>query len=350
MATSFAFAFAFASAQPMPEPAIGLAEPVEVLADTPVAETGATALDTVIPTPPPGPEVSSPEVALPDETTPDPTLADPAPADPAAANATPADDLALDEIKLPSDPLEFFNRPSFAVSMAIDKVLIRPAALAYRAIVPKPARDGARNVLTNIREPLVFANDILQLRPKRAIRTLGRFLINTLIGVGGLFDLAKRKPFNLPHRDNSVGDTLGYYGIGPGPYLYIPVLGPTTFRDLAGQYADGYSHPRLLGNIVHPNKNTSVLANRIDFGPLGTPMTIVSGLDQRERNDDELNALLNDSIDKYATFRSSFLQDRQGEIEALKAKDGEAPATAGMDDPLVDPAAAAPEAPPESAQ
>ncbi len=341
MATSFAFAFAFASAQPLAEPAIGLAEPVAAMAE---AETAAPALGNGL-APPPGLDVAPPEVAPPVEAIPDPLASDPA----ATASAT-EDDPALDEIELPGDPLEFFNRPSFAVSMAIDKVLIRPAALAYRAVVPKPARDGARNVLTNLREPLVFANDILQLRPKRAIRTLGRFLINTLIGVGGLFDLARRKPFNLPHRDNSVGDTLGYYGIGPGPYLYIPVLGPTTLRDMAGGYADGYSHPRLLGNIVHPNKNTSVLANEIDFGPFGIPMTIVSGLDQRERNDDELNALLNDSIDKYATFRSSFLQDRQGEIEALKAKDGEAPATSGMDDPLVDPAAPVPDAAREPAQ
>lgn len=335
MAISFAFAFAFASAQPLAEPVVGFAEPNRAVAEAAVLESATSTLDAGSVIPP-----SEPEATPPATPSADAAIPDSAPPETAANAAAPADDLALDDIKLSGDPLEFFNRPSFAVSMAIDKAIIRPAALAYRAIVPRPARDGARNVLSNLREPLVFANDILQLRPKRAIRTLGRFLVNTLIGVGGLFDLARRKPFNLPHRDNSVSDTLGYYGIGPGPYLYIPVLGPTTFRDLAGQAADGYGHPRLLGNIVHPNKRLSVLDNRLDYGSFGTPITIVSGLDQRERNDDELNALLSDSIDKYATFRSSFLQDRQGEIEALKAKDGEAPRTEAFDDPLIDPEAA----------
>ncbi len=331
MATAYAIAAALAATQPAPGPPVDPVPALDENVAAPVLEDvapqfGAPA-DTVA-------ARAEPEIAPP-----------PAPSDPAATGTAASADieLDLDEIKLPSDPLEFFNRPSFAVSMAVDKVVIRPAAMAYRAVVPRPARDGARNVLNNLREPLVFANDLLQLRPKRMVRTLGRFLINTLIGVGGLFDLAKRKPFNLPHRDNSFGDTLGYYGIGPGPYLYIPILGPTTFRDMAGQAADGYSHPRFLGNIVHPNRRLSVLDNTLDYGDFGTPITIVSGLDQRERNDDELKALLDDSIDKYATFRSSFLQDRQGEIEALKARDGEVPAAAGMEDPLIDPAAPTPE-------
>ncbi len=106
--------------------------------------------------------------------------------------------------------------------------------MVYKAVVPRPARDGARNAIANVTAPVVFVNDLLQLRPLRALRTLGRFLINSTIGAFGLFDIAQRKPFNLPRRTNSFGNTLGYYGIGPVMYLYLPVLGPTTLRDTIG--------------------------------------------------------------------------------------------------------------------
>ena len=119
----------------------------------------------------------------------------------------------------PGDPFETFNRSTYGFSMAVDKAILRPVALGYRQVVPRPARDGVRNVLSNIGEPLVFVNDLLQLKIGRAGKTLGRFVINSTLGLGGLFDNAKRRPFNLPHHNNSLGDTLGFYGVGPGPYL-----------------------------------------------------------------------------------------------------------------------------------
>jgi phospholipid-binding lipoprotein MlaA len=244
-----------------------------------------------------------------------------------------ADDFAAD-LKPADDPLEGFNRISFEVSMALDKALIRPAAMVYKTVVPKPLRDGARNALSNLGEPLVFLNDLLQGKPERALRTLGRFLLNSVLGLGGLFDIAKEKKFKLPHHPNSLGNTLGFYGIGPGPYVYLPLLGPTTLRDAVGSVQGRI--PGAFG--INP-------LDEVDG--LGVAATVVGGLDQRAENDFELKTLLDDAIDPYATFRSTWLQDREGEIDSLKAPDGVEPGTVAdsdpLEDPLVDPAEEAPE-------
>jgi len=242
----------------------------------------------------------------------------------------------LEEIKPDKDPLEGFNRVSFKVSMFLDKVLIRPASIVYSAVLPKPARDGVRNGLSNLGEPLTFANDLLQGKPKRAMRTLFRFVVNSAIGVFGLFDIAKRKPFNLPHHGNSFGDTLGFYGVKPGPYIYLPLLGPTTLRDLIGSQE---------GRV-----QTAIYDNPITRGDRGTAATVIAGLDQRAENDSALKALLDDAVDPYATFRSTWLQNRKAEIQCLKAPDGKEPcsevptgnmSSSPFDDPLTDPAAPA---------
>jgi len=256
-----------------------------------------------------------------------------------AAEPAAVDDIA-DDIKPADDPLEGFNRISFKVSMALDKAVIRPAAMAYKTVVPKPLRDGTRNALSNLGEPIVLLNDLLQLKPKRAARTLGRFLLNSILGLGGLFDIAKEKKFKLPHHANSLGDTLGFYGVKPGPYIYMPILGPTTLRDAIGS-AEG----RIPGALsIDP-------LNRND--QLGLAAVIAGGLDQRVENDFDLKTLLEDAVDPYATFRSTWLQDRQGEIDGLKAPDGVEPGSVttpdALSDPLVDPLddPAAPEPRPE---
>ncbi|MDR2856408.1 MAG: VacJ family lipoprotein [Novosphingobium sp.] len=245
----------------------------------------------------------------------------------AEPQAGPAEDFDLepDNAGLGHDPFEGFNRVSFKVSQTADKILIRPAAMVYRHAVPRPARDGVHNALSNINEPLVFLNDMLQLRPDRAIRTLGRFLLNSTLGIGGLFDVARRKPYNLPHHANSFGDTLGYYGVKPGPYIYLPIVGPTTLRDGIGS-AEQLLPPMAIGNPL----------NRQDF-QIAT--NVADGLDQRERADDDLKAMLRDAIDPYATFRANFLQNRAGEIAALKARAVEPGTAPAADDPLADPLA-----------
>lgn len=243
-------------------------------------------------------------------------------ADPASAD--PFEQELAQSIKPDSDPLEGFNRISFAVSMAIDKALLRPLAMTYVKVAPKPVRDGLRNVLAHWGAPIILANDLLQLKPKRAIKTLGRFLINTLLGLGGLFDVAKEKKFNLPHHGNRFSNTLAMWGVKPGPYIYLPILGPTTLRDeldRVQQFVPGIDHPLFRGGR-------------------GTVFQYTLGLEDRANSDQELKALLDDAVDPYATFRTTWLQNRQGEVEALKAPDGKEPGSvqaSPLDDPLDDP-------------
>jgi phospholipid-binding lipoprotein MlaA len=108
------------------------------------------------------------------------------------------------------------NRVFYAINQPIDRFIFRPPAMVYGAMVPPPVREGVRNALANIYSPVTFLNDVVQLRPKRALNTLGRFLINSTLGIGGLFDIAKRKPFHLQGHTNSFSNTLAMLGdLGP---------------------------------------------------------------------------------------------------------------------------------------
>ena len=236
------------------------------------------------------------------------------------------------------DPLEGFNRVSYKLSQPIDRFIFRPVALTYKTVVPHPLRDGARNFIRNLFEPLVFFNDVVQLRPKRALHTVARMALNTLIGLGGIFDVAKRPPFHLIHHENGFGDTLGYYGIGPVAYVYLPLLGPTTLRDIVGGIGDSLAEPRLLEHIVHPDSDKPLLRARLHEGKWSAVVEGVQGIDRRAESDAELEVIRRTSVDPYATLRSSFLQDRAGEIAGLKAKNGQAPVNPSLEDPLLDPA------------
>lgn len=220
------------------------------------------------------------------------------------------------------DPLEGANRAFYAVHLFLDRILFRPAAMVYKTIVPKFLRKGIRHVISNITEPVVFVNDVLQLKPKRAVRTFARFAINSTLGIGGVLDIAKAA--RLPHHDNGFGDTLGRYGVGPGPYLFLPLIGPTDLRDLLGGQADGAVLPIAVG---YP----------FDSSDYGIPHAVVGGLDLRVEADADLKALLGSAADPYATLRSVYLQSRAAEIDGIRHG---APAAA-PDDPLVDPEAPA---------
>jgi len=267
---------------------------------------------------------------------------------PAAANAKADPTASLDDIDLAApkafpDPLEPINRISYAISQPIDQLILRAVAMTYKVLIPKPARDGARNAISNFGEPIVFLNDVLQLRPDRAIRTLGRFLINSILGAGGLFDIAKREPFHIKHHNNGFANTLGVIGIGPIVYVYVPIFGPNNLRDMAGQYGDSYFSDRNLHKLIHPNGRSNYFRTQPRLGKSGTIISIVDGLNQRVEHDDDLQRFKEDSVDPYAAMRADYLQDRAAEIAELKAKDGEAPANSHLDDPLVDPAGTAPE-------
>ncbi|WP_267393556.1 MULTISPECIES: VacJ family lipoprotein [unclassified Sphingomonas] len=232
------------------------------------------------------------------------------------------------------DPLEGFNRRMFRAHQGFDRRFFRPAAMGYKHALPKVVRGGLRNVIRNLGEPIVFLNYLLQLKPGKAAETAGRFLINSTLGFGGLVDMAKTPGVKLPHRDNGLGNTLAFYGVKPGPYLFLPFVGPTTLRDLIGGRGDALVLPLAIGSPF----------DRLEYQ---IPKGVISGLDARAEADDDLNALFAGAVDPYATLRSVYLQNRVAEIQQLK---GAKKAKTGpeLDDPLADPSGAgAPAASPE---
>lgn len=249
-------------------------------------------------------------------------------AEPKSETAPPAPAAGKRRHHAPGDSLEGFNRAMFGTWQVLDKAVYRPAAMGYKQVVPKPLRTGIRHVLSNLTEPLVFLNFLLQGKPRSASRTLARFVLNSTVGVGGLIDVAKDKSINLPHRNNGFGTTLALYGVGPGPYIFLPFLGPSTLRDLVGSSSEGLVLPLAVGKPF----------DTIEY-QLST--AVVGGLDLRAESDAGLRALLSDAVDPYATLRSTWLQDRAAEIEAIRHGDTAPEATRGqseLDDPLADPA------------
>ncbi len=149
------------------------------------------------------------------------------------ATKPPADDPdAVADYEQTNDPLEPTNRVFYAVNNGLDTVILRPAALAYRYVVPGPVREGVHNVLSNIGTPVQLSNDILEGKPRRAGDTTMRFLINTTAGVFGIFDVATK--WGYPNHDADFGMTLALWGVPEGPFLFLPVLGPTDPRDASG--------------------------------------------------------------------------------------------------------------------
>lgn len=203
------------------------------------------------------------------------------------------------------DPLSAINAESFEIAQDIDQALVAPVANAYKEGLPKPIRSGLRNFISNLGEPVVFLNYLLQLKPGKALETLGRFAINTTIGVGGLIDVAKDKPFYLPNRFNGFANTLGYYGVKPGAYLYLPFAGSTTIRDLVGDSLDLLVLPTAIGK---PFTQIEVTA----------PIGVLRALDRRIQRDDEITQNQEESDDPYVSARDQYLKSRQIEIDILK--------------------------------
>jgi phospholipid-binding lipoprotein MlaA len=201
------------------------------------------------------------------------------------------------------DPLEPLNAQSFAATQAMDEAVMGPVARAYKDSVPRPIRDGLRNFLGNLREPVVAANYLLQLKPGKAAETLGRFAINSTAGAAGLIDVAKRRPFNLPRRRNGFANTLGHYGVKPGPFFFMPLIGPTTLRDLVGNGVDQFAGP--LGMMKPFNRPTFTI-----------PVASLSAVDFRAEFDEQLMAL-RATRDPYASVRKHYLDGREAEINAL---------------------------------
>ena len=205
------------------------------------------------------------------------------------------------------DPLRGANAASFGATQAVDTAIVGPVARAYKSVVPKPVRDGAHNFLYNLREPVVAVNFLLQLKIGKALETVGRFGVNTTVGVAGVFDMAKRRPFKLPRRGNGFADTLGFYGVKPGPFLFLPIVGPTTVRDLFGGAIDRALLPVVFGS-------------RVTRPEVAIPFAVIGALDHRSEFDDTLKILHDGQADPYARSRDFYLQRRQAEIDGLRGR------------------------------
>jgi phospholipid-binding lipoprotein MlaA len=225
---------------------------------------------------------------------------EPAPADPGSW-ADPLDEEFADGdfvVEL-SDPFERMNRLSFGFNRGLDRWMVRPMARSYGWAVPGVVRGGLRKFFGNIRLPVVAANELLQLRPLPAARTTGRFVVNTTVGLLGFFDPARR--IGLETDGTGFGDTLAFYRVPSGPYLVLPVFGPSRPRDAVGGATDFLlrADTLLLG--------------------FGSAIVVVSGdaISQRQEYDDVLRVLESSSVDVYATTRVAYMMSRDDPIEAL---------------------------------
>ncbi len=141
----------------------------------------------------------------------------------------------------PWDPLEPVNRFNYKVNDKADTYILRPVAKGYDTVVPDPVQASVSNFFDNAGQPITMANSLLQLKWGKFNQSLGRFMINTTAGVGGLFDVATN--LNVPHPNEDLGQTLGFWGLGAGPYLYLPLLGPSSGRELVGSLGDQFANP-----------------------------------------------------------------------------------------------------------
>lgn len=208
---------------------------------------------------------------------------------------------------MPGDPLGGFNHVSFDTVQAVDSAVTGPVARAYKKTLPSSVRSGLRNFLRNLQEPVVFVNYMLQLKPGKGAETLGRFAINSTIGVAGVVDVAKRRPFHLPHQTNGFAYTLGYYGIGSGPYMFLPLIGPTTARDLVGRVGDLAFLPVAVGGLFKD--------------PIfGLTTTTIRLVDERAESDEGLRKLFETERNPYAAVRDDYLRRRQREIDQLRGR------------------------------
>tara|TARA_Y200000002_G_scaffold358725_1_gene342411 strand:- start:849 stop:1634 length:786 start_codon:yes stop_codon:yes gene_type:complete len=208
------------------------------------------------------------------------------------------------------DCFEPLNRVTFALNQGLDKIIFKPVAKTYRTL-PSPIRAGASNALDNLTSVVTIPNNLLQGEFKKAGINTSRFVVNTTVGIVGIFDVAKMIGFPEYEKED-YGQTLGSYGIGPGCYLVLPVIGPSTVRDTIGS----------LANVVggDPWYNITVANNTqhfSDFDYWGT--RISTGIDFRAKNIDSFENLEKNSMDFYASVRSLYLQDRQMKISNTKA-------------------------------
>lgn len=229
-----------------------------------------------------------------------------------AACATPNDQVTrADGI---NDPYEQRNRKVHAFNKGLDRAIVRPAAVAYTTVTPDPIEDGISNMANNLGTPRTIVNNLLQGDLSGAGVSTGRFLMNSTIGLGGFIDAATA--FNMPEANTDFGETLHVWGAQEGPYTEVPLTGPSTRRDAAGQIVDLFLDP-LSYRLPSPE------------GYYKTGLTTVGKVGQRGRFADTVDSVLYDSADSYSQSRLIYLQNRRFELN----QGGDAT----YDDPYSDP-------------
>ncbi|MGC2413743.1 MAG: VacJ family lipoprotein [Stellaceae bacterium] len=223
-----------------------------------------------------------------------------------------------------NDPLEPLNRQTLELNLFVDRILLKPVAQVYSAIIPEEGRDALTHALDNMKEPVVVINNVLQGELSRAGTSVGRFAVNSTIGIGGFFDVAGK--WGLAKQTGDFGQTLFVWGLPEGPYLIAPILGPSNPRDLIGMGTDAYIDP------------FSYLATAKDLDEIQITRFILDGVDRRARAIDILDDLQKNSLDFYAQLRSLSEQHRAAELRHGAAPE---PAPNFYQDPGASPAAPA---------
>lgn len=213
----------------------------------------------------------------------------------------PSDPVELEAYREANDPLEGVNRAVFGLNEGTDILLIRPAAEVYRGVVPNPVRDAVRNFLRNLTSPIVIANQLLQGDLEGATVAAKRFVVNTTVGVAGFIDVAAQN--GLPYEGEDFGQTLAVWGVPEGPYVVLPLFGPSNVRDAVGLAADTAADPvRIIA--TNANQENLVVARGA-----------ATGIDTRAGLIEPVDDLRKSSLDYYATVRSLYRQRRAVDIE-----------------------------------
>lgn len=218
---------------------------------------------------------------------------------------------ALAEYQEINDPIEPLNRAIFGFNRMVDTMLLRPVATLYKGVIPPVIQDLVNNFLNNLKTPVVLLNDVLQGEGERAGVTATRFVINSTVGVLGFGDPATSMGYARHGED--FGQTLGVWGAGEGPYIVLPILGPSNPRDAVGKVVDVLTDP-----VWHYAQNT-------DREYIPNERLVAEGVNFRARNMDDIDDLERTSLDYYAAVRSLYRQIRADEI-----KNGAPPSTNGL--------------------
>jgi len=197
----------------------------------------------------------------------------------------------------PRDPLEPVNRSIYKFNDGWDKVVTQPIAEGYKAVLPPPVRNGVTNFFGNWRDVTTALNNLLQLKVKRGVSDVGRIVVNTTVGFFGVFDVASR--IGLEKHEQDFGLTLGYWGVGNGPYLVLPFLGPSTVRDSAGLIVEIYTDPEIYLVTTAP-ATYIVLGTRI--------------VDVRANLLEAGKVFEQAAVDRYSFLRDAYLQRRRSQM------------------------------------